>query len=118
MLPVGIRNASITNARNTNASIKAVISHSAVFAISAALSRLSSFLLPSPSVFTLDIPFLGKYSQQPVKGNNFQNQQANIKPTIMPIGAYPVNRLFSVEPLSNHRKPRSFPESHELWVQE
>jgi hypothetical protein len=37
MLPVGIRNASIINARKMNAKIKAVISHSKVFAISAAL---------------------------------------------------------------------------------
>jgi hypothetical protein len=38
MLPVGMRNASITNARKTKANMKAVISHSKVFAISAALS--------------------------------------------------------------------------------
>jgi hypothetical protein len=38
MLPVGIRNASIINARKTKASMKAVINHSRVFAISATLS--------------------------------------------------------------------------------
>ena len=37
MLPVGILNASITNARKRNASIKAVMSHSKVLAISTAL---------------------------------------------------------------------------------
>ena len=38
MLPVGIRKASITNARKTNARMKAVISHSKVLAISVARS--------------------------------------------------------------------------------
>jgi hypothetical protein len=37
MLPVGIRNASIINARKTKANIRAVSNHSSVFAISAAL---------------------------------------------------------------------------------
>jgi hypothetical protein len=46
MLPVGIRKASMTKARNTNAKIKAVMSHSNVLAISAALSfRLGADLL-------------------------------------------------------------------------
>ncbi len=38
MLPVGIRNASMTNARKTNARMKAVISHSKVLATSATRS--------------------------------------------------------------------------------
>jgi hypothetical protein len=40
MLPVGMRNASITKARKTKANMKAVISHSKMFATSAALSFL------------------------------------------------------------------------------
>jgi hypothetical protein len=44
MLPVGIRNASITNARNIKAKMKAVINHSKVLATSAALSFRPFFL--------------------------------------------------------------------------
>jgi hypothetical protein len=43
MLPVGMRKASITNARNKNARTKAVISHSNVFATSAAMSLRAVF---------------------------------------------------------------------------
>jgi hypothetical protein len=55
MLPVGIRNASITNARNTKASMKAVISHSNVFAISTTLSLRAAFLGLIFSVLFTDI---------------------------------------------------------------
>jgi len=51
MLPVGMRNASIMNARKTKANIKAVISHSKVFATSAAISFLFRvFLLLSADI--------------------------------------------------------------------
>jgi 3-polyprenyl-4-hydroxybenzoate decarboxylase len=48
ILPVGMRNASITNARKTKASMKAVTSHSRVLTISATLSFLSWTVLFEP----------------------------------------------------------------------
>jgi len=65
---VGIRNASITNARKTNANIKAVISHSKVSAISAALS----FFLPEPFFELLCSLFLlGGINDNPAKSPAF-----------------------------------------------
>jgi hypothetical protein len=55
MLPVGIRNASMTNALKTKASMKAVISHSKVLAISATLFFRAAVLEPVFSVLLGDI---------------------------------------------------------------
>jgi hypothetical protein len=53
MLPVGMRNASMTNALKTNANMKAVISHSNVLAISTALSFFFSAGLPESALSLL-----------------------------------------------------------------
>jgi hypothetical protein len=54
---VGIRNASITNALKTKASIKAVINHSKVFAISTALFFRTAFFELVFSVLLENINF-------------------------------------------------------------
>lgn len=118
MLPVGIRKASITNARNTNARIKAVISHSNVFAISANLSFLAPTGLPGLLVSVLLSDINGNPAMHPCRrflrlpywrrnshrcsGNNSQttsggSQQvgrAEKELPIMPAKPVPVNMLY------------------------